>query len=368
MHERPSPLRELVLARLRTYYREPGSVFWTFLSPLLLALVLGVAFVDRPDDPVPVAVRDTPGAVQTVSLLDADPQLKVRTLEREEADAQLRSGTVALVVVPGDPPEFHYDPRRAESRLARELASDALGTRVPAGTAPSPTTPTAPGTTNNATTAPGTTTTAIDVPEDEPGSRYVDFLIPGLIGMGLMSSGLWGVGFSIAEMRLRKIVKRLVATPMRRSHFLLSFVVVRASFLLLELPLLVGFGALVFDVPVAGSFLLLLLLTALGAFTFAGLGLLAACRATNYQMVSGILSVVSMPMYVGSGVFFPASRFPDQLQGLVQALPLTTLNDALRAVMLEGQGLTDVAVPIMVLALWAAVSFALALWLFRWSD
>lgn len=358
MRERPSPLRELVLARLRTYYREPGSVFWTFLSPVLLALVLGVAFLDRPDEPIPVAVRDTPGAGRTVSLLDADPQLKVRTLEREEAEAQLRNGTVALVVVPGDPPEFSYDPRRTESRLARELASTALGTRVPGSTAAPPATSTAPETTN----------TAIALPENEPGSRYVDFLIPGLIGMGLMSSGLWGVGFSIAEMRLRKIVKRLVATPMRRSHFLLSFVVVRASFLLLELPLLVGFGALVFDVPVAGSFLLLVLLTALGAFAFAGIGLLAACRATNYQTVSGILSVVSLPMYVGSGVFFPASRFPDELQGLVQALPLTTLNDALRAVMLEGRGLTDVAVPILVLALWASVSFTVALWLFRWSD
>ncbi|MFH8990197.1 ABC transporter permease [Streptomyces sp. NPDC017940] len=361
MRQRPSPAAQLMLTRLRTYYREPGSVFWTFLSPVLLALVLGVAFTDRPAEPIDVAVRDAPGAGRTVSLLDADPQLKARTLDRTAAAADLRSGAVALVVVPGDPPEFHYDPRRTESRLARELAGTALGTRRSEAPA------TAPGETPTVLPGPAVDI-AIDVAERAPGSRYVDFLIPGLIGMGLMSSGLWGVGFSIAEIRLRKVLKRLVATPMRRSQFLLSFVVVRASFLLLELPLLVGFGALVFDTPVVGSFALLVLLTALGAFVFAGIGLLAAARATNFQTVSGILSVVSMPMYVGSGVFFSASRFPDPLQGLVQALPLTTLNDALRGVMLEGQTLADVAVPVAVLALWALGSFAAALWLFRWSD
>lgn len=365
MRERPSPLGQLVLARLRTYYREPGSVFWTFLSPVLLALVLGVAFTDDSADPLAVAVQDTPGAGRTVSLLNEDPQLNARPLDRTSADTDLRSGSVTLVVVPGDPPEFHYDPRRTESRLARELASTALDTRRAEGSG----TDTGRSTASAAQGAPQEgANTAVDVPELGPGSRYVDFLIPGLIGMGLMSSGLWGVGFSIAEMRLRKIVKRLVATPMRRSQFLLSFVVVRASFLLLELPVLVGFGVLVFDVPVVGSFALLLLLTALGAFVFAGIGLLAASRASNYQTVSGILSVVSLPMYVGSGVFFPASRFPDALQGLVQALPLTTLNDALRGVMLEGWDLSDVAVPLLVLALWASASFALALRLFRWSD
>ncbi|WP_030559929.1 ABC transporter permease [Streptomyces aureocirculatus] len=362
MRQRPSPAAQLVLTRLRTYYREPGSVFWTFLSPVLLALVLGVAFTDRPNEPIEVAVRDAPGAGRTVSMLNTDPQLQARPLDRTAADADLRSGAVALVVVPGDPPEFHYDPRRTESRLARELAATALGTRRSGAPA------TAPGETPAATTTTPEVNTAVDVAERAPGSRYVDFLIPGLIGMGLMSSGLWGVGFSIAEIRLRKVLKRLVATPMRRSQFLLSFVVVRASFLLLELPLLVGCGVLVFDTPVVGSFALLLLLTALGAFVFAGIGLLAAARASNYQTVSGILSVVSMPMYIGSGVFFPASHFPDALQGLVQALPLTTLNDALRGVMLEGQTLADVAVPVAVLALWALGSFAAALWLFRWSD
>ena len=101
----------------------------------------------------------------------------------------------------------------------------------------------------------------------EPGSRYIDFLIPGLLGFNLMSSGLWGVGFVLVEMRVRKLIKRMTATPMSRAHFLLSFVLVRGLFLLGELPLLLGFAHWVFDVPIRGSLLLIVALMHAG---FAG--------------------------------------------------------------------------------------------------
>ena len=177
--------------------------------------------------------------------------------------------------------------------------------------------------------------TATDTPVTEPGSRYIDFLVPGLLGTGLMQGGLWGVGYVIVEMRTRRLMKRLIATPMKKFDFLLAFVIARALFLLVELPVLLGFAALVFEVPINGSLALLAVLATLGAISFAGLGLLVASRAENIQTASGLINVVSMPMLITSGTFFSSAKFPDVVQPVIQLLPLTALNDALRAVMLE---------------------------------
>jgi ABC transporter DrrB family efflux protein len=198
------------------------------------------------------------------------------------------------------------------------------------------------------------------------GARYIDFLVPGLIGLGLMSTGLWGIGFSLAEMRSKKLLKRLMATPMRRTDFLFSFLVVRAVLLLTELPPLLLFAHFVFDVRVEGSLLLLVLIALVGGLTFAVMGLLLASRAENPQVVSGLINVASFPMYLCSGVFFSSAKFPDALQPLIKALPLTALNDALRAVMIEGASLGGVVQPVAICATWGVVCFALALRLFRW--
>ena len=200
----------------------------------------------------------------------------------------------------------------------------------------------------------------------EPGSRYIDFLIPGLLGMNLMSAGMWGIGYVVTEMRTKKLLKRLVATPMSRAQFLWSFVVMRALFLLLELPVLLGFAWLVFRVGVAGSIPLLLGISLVGALAFAGIGLLVASRAQNTQTVSGLINLVMLPMFVGSGVFFSTARFPDAVQPFLRVLPLTALNDAVRAVMIDGAGVVAVAGQLGLLALTAAVTFFAALRVFRW--
>ena len=200
----------------------------------------------------------------------------------------------------------------------------------------------------------------------EPGSRYIDFLIPGLIGMNVMSSGMWGIGYVVVEMRTRKLLKRLVATPMSKAQFLASFVFMRALFLFLELPILLGFGWLAFQVGVAGSLPLLLGVSVLGALSFAGIGLLVASRAQNTQTVSGLINLVMLPMFVASGVFFSTARFPDAVQPFLRALPLTALNDALRAVMIDGAGLRGILGPVSLLTATAALSFTLALRSFRW--
>jgi ABC-type multidrug transport system permease subunit len=234
---------------------------------------------------------------------------------------------------------------RPESRLARALVDDVLqradGRRDP--------------------------TPVREAPVTEPGSRYVDFLLPGLIGLNIMSSGMWGIGWVIVETRQKKLLKRMIATPMRRGEFLLAFVLMRLLFLALEFPVLLLFGRLAFGVPLRGSLWTLGLLALLGALAFAGLGLLVASRARNTQTVNGLINLVMMPMFLLSGVFFSASHFPDAMQPFIRALPLTALNDSLRAVMIEGAGLLAVAPQALLLAAMGAVSFAAALRIFRWA-
>jgi ABC-type multidrug transport system permease subunit len=340
-----SALYQLTLARIRGFFREPSAVFWTFAFPVLLTIALGIAFRARPPEPVRTAVEAGAGADAVRAILAAGDGVTADVMDPGAARAALRTGRVSIVVVPGAPPTFRYDPTRPESRLARAVVDDLLqraaGRRDPLPVA--------------------------DARVAEPGARYVDFLVPGLVGMNIMSAGMWGIGWVIVEDRQKKLLRRMVATPMRRSAYLLSFVIVRVLFLLLEVPVLVGFGVVAFGVPLRGSAAALGVVSVLGALAFAGLGLLVASRARNTQTASGLMNLVMMPMFVLSGVFFSVENFPRAFQPLVRALPLTALNDGLRAVMNEGAGLAALAPRLALLAGVAGVSFAAALKLFRWS-
>ncbi len=340
-----SPLVQLTLARVRGFFREPSAVFWTFAFPVLLTIALGIAFRSRPPEPVRTAVEAGPRAEAVRATLSAARDVTAEVLAPEAGRAALRTGRVSIVVVPGDPPTYRYDPTRPESRLARAVVDDLL--QRAAGRADR--------------IAPRDERVA------EPGTRYVDFLVPGLVGMNIMSAGMWGIGWVIVEDRQKKLLRRMVATPMHRSDYLLAFVLVRLLFLVLEVPVLVGFGMIAFGVPLRGSVLGLAAMAVLGALAFAGLSLLVASRAKNTQTASGLMNVVMLPMFVLSGVFFSSDNFPAALQPIVRALPLTALNDGLRAVMNEGAGLADLAPKAALLALVAIASFAAALRLFRWS-
>jgi ABC-type multidrug transport system permease subunit len=342
-----SPLWQLTLARWRSFYREPSTLFWAFVFPIVLACALGVAFRNRPPEPVFAAVEEGVGAARLADALARSPDVRVERLSPHDAREALRTGRAAIVVVPAtdsQPRTYRFDPTRPESRLARAVVDDALQ-RADGRVDP---------------------TKVTDARVAEPGSRYIDFLVPGLLGLNLMSSGLWGIGYVIVDMRTKKLIKRLLATPMRKSHFLIAFAVMRGLFLLGELPLLIGFSWLVFGVGVHGSMLLLLLIALLGSMTFAGLGLLTASRATNAETANGLINLVTMPMMMCSGVFFSSNKFPAMVQPLIRALPLTALNDALRAVMIDGAGVAQVAAPLAVVAAWCVVSFGVALKIFRW--
>jgi ABC-2 type transport system permease protein len=339
------PLGQLTLMRWRIFSREPAAIFWTYGFPLLLALALGIAFRNRPPDAVEVAVQAAPGAAAWRDALAKNPAVHVHWLDTMEAREALRAGKVCVVVVAGPARTYEFDPTRPESCMARAVVDDTLQ-RAEGRTDPTPVK-------NQLVT--------------EPGSRYIDFLIPGLLGFNLMSSGLWGVGYVLVDMRVRKLVKRMTATPMSRVHFLLSFVLVRALFLLGELPLLLTFAYCVFGVPVRGSLWLVLGLSVLGSLVFAGMGLLVGCRAENTQTVAGLVNLVSLPMAICSGVFFSAARFPEAVQPLIKVLPLTALIEGVRAVMLGGAGPGGVAHHVAILLVWGAISFGVALRLFRWQ-
>jgi ABC-type multidrug transport system permease subunit len=334
--------------RLRLFFREPSALFWTFGFPVVLSFALGIAFRSRPPEAVRIAVESGPGADRVLAELAParDKEVKATVLDAGEARSELRAGKVVLVVVPGAVRTYRYDETRPEGRLARRIVDDILQ-RAEGRADP---------------------TAVADDRVTESGARYIDFLVPGLVGMNLMSSSMWGIGFTIVEMRTKRLVKRMLATPMRRSDFLLSFVVMRALFVVVEVPVLFVFASLVFDVHVFGSAALLLGLSMLGALAFAGLGLLVASRAQNTQTAGGLMNLVMMPMFICSGVFFSTSNFPDALQPALRILPLTALNDSLRAVTSEGAGVRDATVrfAIGVLVAWGVGSFAAALKVFRW--
>ncbi len=340
-----SPLVQLTLWRLRDFLREPEAMFWIFAFPIVLALALGLAFKSRGPEIVHIAVESGPGAAELHSTLVASPQVEAVLLDSSAAYDRLRTGQVALVVRAGDPLVFQYDSTRSESFVARLVADKVL--QQAAGRE--------------------------DVWEvrsvriTEPGARYIDFLIPGLIGMNIMGTGMWGVGFGIVKNRNYKLLKRLRASPMRKRTYLLSHILARLVFLVFEVGAVLVFGVLVFGVPVRGSLLAIGLITLIGAMSFAGLGLLVASRVRTIEGVSGLMNLIMVPMWIGSGVFFAYTNFPSAIHPFLRGLPLTALNDALRAVMLEGSHLLVVSGPLIVLGLWTVGSFGVALRVFRWD-
>ncbi|MGZ8398957.1 MAG: ABC transporter permease [Gemmatimonadales bacterium] len=341
------PLVQLTRVRYREFFREPEAVFWVFIFPVLLAAGLGIAFRNRAPERTGVAVvAADSSAGRLADALRRAAELQVSVLSEAEAAEALRTGEVALAVVPGSGGrvQYRYDDTRPESRIARLVVDDALqrtaGRRDPVSVA--------------------------DRLVHERGSRYIDFLVPGLLGMNLMGSGIWGVGFAIVDARKKRLLKRLIATPMSRPQYLTSFVLSRLTLLVIEVGLLLGFGALVFGVPLRGSLVVLVTLCLLSSLAFTSIGLLVSSRVQTMEGASGLMNLVMLPMWIFSGVFFSASRFPDSLQPFIQALPLTAVVDALRANILRGAGWEALAPELGIITAWLGVSFLLALKLFRW--
>lgn len=367
---RARPLLELTRARMLEFLREPEAVFWVFVFPVLLAVVLGIAFRQKPMDRARVALLDRKDRTSEIAAaLARDARLDLRVLDADAGELALRKGRVDVLVELAPPVKsgdrvdaaqadrtdgalprdaevvYRFDATRPEGRVARLLVDDALQRSL--GRAD--------------------VVASSDKPVVEVGARYIDFLIPGLIGLNLMGSGMWGLGFSVVVARTRKLLKRYAATPMRRSDYLLSYGLSRLLFLALEVAAVMGAGRLLFGVRLHGAVVHLALIALLGAACFAGIGLLAAARPRTIEAVSGLMNLIQLPMWLLSGTFFSYERFPEITQPMIRALPLTALNDALRAVVNDGLGLAATWPQIALLLVWGVVSFVVAVRIFRWQ-
>lgn len=347
------PIVELTLARLREFYREPSAVFWVYGFPLLLAVGLGIAFRDRPVERIPIDIvtdgeLGPTGAEQLRERLSAsDDRLQLTLGSEATAKERLRTSKTGLVLTPTTAAPgwaFRIDPNRPDSVLAKAAADTAL---VRAST-------------------PGVVAAPV-AESNEIGGRYIDFLLPGLIGANLMGGGLFGVGFVVVDLRMRKLLKRFLATPMNRRDFLLALMLSRLLFTLVEVSILLVFARLVFDVSIRGDIFALAAILLLAGSAFTGIGMLLASRAKTIETVSGLMNAVMLPMYVTSGVFFPADRFPETIQPFLKLLPLTAANDGLRAVINDGGGFEAILRPGIILAAWGVVCFLVGLRIFRWK-
>jgi ABC-type multidrug transport system permease subunit len=343
----PSPLEELIKARIREFLREPGYVFWVFGFPLLMALGLGLAFRAKAPEPPRIAVTEAV-APETARALSTSKRLITERLSRVDAMRALARTKVDLVVDQPDPKKpiaLKLDRAQEKSMLARVITEDVL--QRAAGRQD-----------------------ALQVDEQavsEKGSRYVDFLVPGLIGLNLMGSSMWGIGFNLVLARKRKLLRRYAVTPMRRSHFLLSYFVSRSMFLVMELAVLIGFGKLIFGTQIQGSFPALIVASVLGAAAFAAIGFLIGARLSSTEVAGGWMNFVQLPMWLLSGSFFSYERFPEWLQLPIRLLPLTAANDSLRRIYNEAGSLSSVAFELAVLTAWSIIGFAVALKIFRWQ-
>ena len=336
-----SSLFQLTMTRFRLFLREPEAVFWIFVFPILLAVGLGIAFRNRPADVLQVGAT----TAQLTQALSADKGLTASTLDEAAGTHALATGNILLLAIQtSSGVSYKYDDTNPDARTAGLLADRAIQTAAGRHEA----------------------VAASNQLIHETGARYIDFVVPGLLGMNVMSSAIWGMGFAIVEARQKKMLKRLVASPMPRWQYLGSYILSRLAMLVIEVGVFLGFARVAFGVPFRGSLVELGALCLLTSLAFSALGLLVASRAKTMEAASGLMNLVMLPMWILSGVFFSASRFPAVIQPFVKALPLTAAIDSFRGNMLQGMSLGQMIGPVAILLAWLIVAFSVSLRIFRW--
>ena len=351
------PILAITLARLREFVRRPEAVFWVYFFPVLMVIVLGVAFRNQKVETFDVDVINSSGAASIVESLKLESRIKPHLFDEDKSRERLRTGKTTLAISTdssgsqSNAPaisdvEYIFDPARPGSLAARNLVDTQLQKSA------------------------GRTDVikAIDTVYSEPGGTYVDFLVPGLLAMGLMGGGMWGVGYAIVDLRIRKLLKRFMATPMRRTHFLLGMMTSRLIFMIPQIFVLLVVAYLLFGVVVYGNWFSVALIVLLGAIEFAAIGLLVGSRAQTLETASGLMNLVMLPMWTLSGIFFSYERFPELVQPIIKLLPLTPVIDALRAIMMDGKSITTLGPELIVIIAWSVIPFVIALAIFRWND
>jgi ABC-type multidrug transport system permease subunit len=336
-----SSLFQLTAMRFRLFLREPEAIFWTFVFPIILAVGLGLAFRNRPADVLQVGATTS----QLTQALRSDKGLTAITIDEVAGAKSLATGAILLLAIQKpDGVVYEYDDTNPDARTARLLADHAVQSSAGRHEA----------------------VRADNELVHEKGARYIDFVVPGLLGMNLMGPAIWGMGFAIVEARQKKLLKRLVASPMPKWQYLASFILSRLLMLAIEVVVFLGFAGLAFGVPFRGSLWQLAFLCILISLSFSALGLLTASRAKTMEAANGLMNMVMLPMWILSGVFFSATRFPAIIQPFVRALPLTAAIDTLRGNMLQGLSMNQMISQVAILLAWLVIPFAISLKIFRW--
>jgi ABC-type multidrug transport system permease subunit len=365
----------LTLSLFREIIRESGVLFWGILFPILMSLGLGLAFTKKADVLRKVAVVSTSelpehDSSSVYSFLENkcekntsgetdDFQWKYEikneklgnsiflfyAMDWDKAVVMLKRGTVNLILKGSDGgTEYHFDPMNSDAELTYIKLSSIIGSGaiLPAG----------------------------NIDEIKPltvsGTRYIDFLVPGLITMGVMMSSMWGISYGIIEKRSKKLLRRLVATPMKKSHFLIALITVRLIMNFIEAIVLLLFAVITFKMTIQGSIPAMVILFIAGNIAFAGLAVFVSSHTSNTEVGNGLINFVVMPMMVLSGIFFSYHNFPDWSVPVIQKLPLTTLTDGIRSIFNEGAGFPEVALPVLILTATGALFFSVGLKIFKW--
>lgn len=343
------PLFLLTLSNLKEFWREPGAIFWALFFPVLISGGLGLAFTKKGEPTQKIAfVSTNPTTEESWTRRIGNETTGFTNYEflpvsYDEGLVLLKRGTVDVIITQADSTfQYHFDPMNPEAQLAYMNLTNALSKSTP----------------KNA----GTDVT----PLTDIGSRYIDFLVPGLMAMSAMMSCMWGISYSMIEKRSKKLLRRMVATPMRKTHFMLATLMARTILCAAEATLLILFAIFAFDVAITGSLSALILLFLAGIFMFAGIAVLAASRTANTYVGNGIINAVVMPMMILSGIFFSYQGFPTWAISIIKLMPLTIFADTCRAIFIEGAGWHQILLPLSVLVIIGTATFGLGLKAFRW--
>jgi ABC-type multidrug transport system permease subunit len=364
------PIVQLILLNFREFYREPGILFWAFVFPIAMAWGLGIAFTHKPEQKRDIALiqqlNNPDTSFSKILKLYSKPEFSkkdntlrfvIRTGTKKtgftifrfipvnwsKASKMLKQGSIVIILEEKDGKlNYNYDPYNTDAQLTYMQLSSLIKN-------------------GNAN---------VDEAEIKPitqfGSRYIDFLIPGLIAMNLMMSTMWGISYTLIETRSKKLLRRMVATPMRKSSFLMAQIIARFVLNLIEATIVFTFAYYYFGITISGSYLALAIIYLMGMLCFSGISILVSSRTSNTYIGNGLINAVVMPMMLLSGIFFSYHNFPDAVVPYIQALPLTMFADAMRAIFIEGAGFADVWIQTFVLGVIGLSTFIVGLKIYKW--
>ena len=354
----------LTVANVKSFMRDRAALFWTLAFPLIFVFLFGSIFSGG-DSSRTIGFADldgSPGSAQLRTAFAAVPNVTLVDGSEEELVAKMRDGDLAAVVVApqgygesiatsGAPATVtvYTDPTQAASDGAtRQLVGFVLSE------------------VNQAVSGqPPAVVPAFETVQTNDLS-FISYLVPSILGMSLMQLGVFAAIPLVAD-RQKLILKRLQATPLRRWQLVGSNVLMRLLIAIVQTAIIVGVGSAVFDVQVAGSWLLIGGFVLLGSLTFIALGYVIASFASSEEAANGMTSVVQFPLMFLSGTFFPIDAMPEALRTVARAMPLTYLGDALRQVMVDGTPFSPLWVCFAVLVGWLVVCFGIAARFFKWQ-